>query len=233
MAEETRERPSEPSPVFDAVASAQKWRARFGVRGSKIGQTTVVGDANKLLGLLQKWPQYDYGNDEHENASLLKRTLRDTTTDVDLFNKLGNLLEQADRQAIIKQALEKGLAGRRILGIVAGGHLEAVCIWTILTGTGEKKQEEDANWWHQGWKQTLYIPELTSAPWNVGWPTNESGVSGAGTALVNAVKEKAKAAQCDGIGLIGHAFNMGFYQAVGFQRKPDDGFIPFFMDLRT
>jgi hypothetical protein len=151
--------------------------------------------------------------------------------DVDLSSKLANLLEQPDRLDIITKA-SKDLAGRRMLGIVANGRLEAVCVWKILTGTGGKDSEQDANYWHQGWKGALYIPEFASAPWNVGWPTNESGVSGAGAALVKALKEKGKAEKCDGIGLVGLKCNLAFYLKMGFQRRFTEG-CAVWMDLRT
>jgi hypothetical protein len=221
----------EPSSAFDATASEKKWRSRFSAQRTPIGQTTVVEDAGTLLKLLMQWPDYDHENDEKTDARKLKDTLG--STDTDFENKLLNLLEQAARQAIIREAIEAGLVGRKVLGIVAAGRLEAVCIWTTITGTASKDQESDANWWNQEWRRTLYIPELTSAPWNVGWPTKESGVSGAATTLVNAMKAKGRAEQCDGIGLVGFSFNLGFYLHVGFKIKTSNSMPPLTMDLRT
>lgn len=219
MAQQTRgDQPSASSSTNEeAAASAQIWRPRFDVRRPRIGNTAVNEDLAQLPGLLGGWPKYDHGTADHTDASKLKRTIDSTATDADLSPKLANMLEQVDRQVIIGQAFEFGYLGARsALGIIAGGRLEAICLWQILTGTGKVQQEQDANFWRGDWKRTLYVSELTSAPWNVGWPTPQAGVSGAGTALIDALKTKGRATGCDGIGLIGLACNLGFYQHAGF-----------------
>lgn len=219
MAQQTRgNQPSASSSTDqETAASVKKWRERFGVQRPRIGATTVNEDLAQLPGFLRGWPAYDHGTDEHTEASKLKRTIDSTATDADLSPKLANMLEQVDRHVIIGQAFGFGYLGARsALGIIAGGRLEAICLWQILTGTGKVQQERDANFWREGWKKTLYVSELTSAPWNVGWPTLQAGVSGAGTALIDALKAKGKETGCDGIGLIGLAYNLGFYQNTGF-----------------
>ncbi|MGH4025508.1 MAG: hypothetical protein ACRDRV_13115 [Pseudonocardiaceae bacterium] len=231
MAERDRLKENPPlasSLTSDATAArVKKWGDRFDAKRGKIAATTVVEDTSTLLSRLQEWPKYDAKNnkDEHTGARRIMEEL------IVLKNKLLNVLEQVERQMIVIEAATEGLGERKMLGVVADGRLEAVCIWKILTGTGETAQEEDANFWDPAWKKTLYIEELTSAPWNVGWPTKESGVSGAGTSLVNAMKDKAKAEKCDGIGLVGLGCNLGFYTKAGFKNKPGSD-LAFIMDLR-
>jgi hypothetical protein len=223
------------SPIDnETLLDAEKWwRSRFLVKRPPITQTEVVEDSGKILELLKAWPEY-FGGTEHNKASAVKNSLK---KDDPLYKSLANVLEQGERHAIIKDGLTTPHVhvGAKPLGVVASGRLEAVCLWEIVTGTEMKDGTKNAKYWHEEWTRTLYIPELTSASWNVGWPTKEVGVSGAGKALVEALKKKAKEQNCQGIGLFGLLCNVGFYQNVGFTCKPGmlgSGFPPFFMDAR-
>lgn len=220
MAETTRKKPaSTTQPTIDLTAGKKKWRDRFAIPRTPIGAITVVDDAATILQLLRTWPMFDYGNDEHTAALTLRRQLADSIEpdDAALWKKLMNLGEQTDRTSIIIAALEQGLpSGRTVLGVVANGRLEAACICQVLTGTGATLSEQDANYWNPTWTKTLYIPELTGAPWNVGWPTPQAGVTGGGKALADALKAKGRQQGCDGIGLVGLTCNFDFYPKVGF-----------------
>jgi hypothetical protein len=119
-----------------------------------------------------------------------------------------------------------------VLGIVADDRLEAIGVWKIVTGTDGSRGDQDANFWQDGWKRVLYVTDLTSAPSNVGW-TEQPGVRGAGTALIRALKDKARACQCDGIGLSGFAYNVDFYLHAGFRQKGGTGSLTFLMDVGT
>ncbi|MGH3758583.1 hypothetical protein [Actinophytocola sp.] len=232
MAETTRNTPtSTTQPAIDLTASARKWRTRFANTRTPIGATRVVEDAATIQGMLRTWPKFDHGDDEHTEALALRKSLSSTQSDEALRMKLLNVEEQTDRFVIIMAALEKGLPQERnALGVVADDRLEAVCIWQVLTGTGRVASEQDANFWDTSWKKALYVPELTGAPWNVGWPTPQKGVTGGGRALVNALKEKGRQEGCDGIALVGLACNIDFYPKVGFTLFKGHSFV---MSLRT
>ncbi|MBP2330353.1 hypothetical protein JOF56_010738 [Kibdelosporangium banguiense] len=144
---------------------------------------------------------------------------------------LANLLEQSERQSIISDAL-KAPDGRQVLAIVAGdpARLEAVCLWQVVTATDKpKSSDQDIATWNKGWK-SMYISELTSAPWNVGWPTGQTGVNGAARALIEAAKAKAVKEGFDGIGLTGLLNNLDFYRKVGFKAR--DGGLAMVMNLK-
>jgi hypothetical protein len=223
----------------DPVVAAQ-WRTQFAATRSPMANRGVTDDLDQLTSLMAQWPKFERGPQFME-----AKTLKDSLTgskanaDVVLHQDLTNLLAQSERQEIIKESLGN-LGGRQALGVTAGApaRLEAVCLWQVVEGDNAKDGTKGANFWHPGWTKVMYVDELASAPWNVGWPTAEPGVAGGGSELVRQMKARALKEGCDGIGLYGLQSNIDFYLKTGFQfragnsRENPGGFPPFYLDVR-
>lgn len=239
--------------VGPSTTDAEQWRTRFAANRPPVGTVQVVEDLAAVKSMMDAWPLFDSTKTtrdkiaEFKNAKALKASLKESKElqTVILVQNLANLLEQTERQTIIKDALDNPdllLEGRQALGVVdsQSQRLEAVCLWkkiTHVSAAGPTQSERDANHWDKTWTKMLYVSELTGAPWNAGWPTKQEGVSRAGTKLVDALKAKAEEQECDGIGLAGLMSNVDFYLKAGFEFKEgysldQRGFPPLVMQTR-
>jgi hypothetical protein len=211
-----------------------EWHNRATRPRVKIGQTSTVENLGEISEFLKQWPQFIQGTNEYEEANEVKKQFK---LDDPRHFEMWNIIEQGQRQAIIEGEIEKNFLmhkGANILGIAANDRLEAICEYEIM----KVGHNEWPKWLPGKFTTILYVHELASAPWNVGWPTTESGVKGGPTALFEVLKDKAKNENCDAIALCGLLCNIRFYrnEKIGFSlavKEEDMGPLPpLFMEVK-
>lgn len=208
---------------FDLLAVKERWRTWLNdLQDQKkdFGKLEVLHDSVEIELLLAKWDVFRMDEQEYQDAKTLAGVLKDSTDKEDkkLYEGVTNAVEQQDRQFIISEQLST-LGNRQVLAVLGNGRLEALCFWKVISGTKAADPDVDANWWVTGWETCFYIEELSAAPWNVGWPSEQPPVKGAGSTLIDEAIKQARVQGCDGIGLFALRTNVGFYVKVGFAPK--------------